>query len=508
MLKIIFGTDWVKNRNTILNMVADDVITEKPGRIVIVPELISHDYERRLCATAGDTATLYAEIISFTRMVRAVSEYAGKGTEPCLDKGGRLVAMASATRQLHSVLKSYASVETKPEFLTGLVSAVDEFKQCCVSSADLMSASKNSDGNLAQKLEELALIMDTYDGICNHGKRDPADLMNWLLEQLEDCNYAQQHTFYVDGFPDFTSQHMAILEHIILNAPDVTICFNCDKPKSDNLAFESSGDTMHHILNFAKNNDVAVEMQCVEPDHDALCNVRERLFRGSTDKNEAFRPYLSVYRGESVYQECVAAARQIRKYISEGGRYRDVAVVCANPGSYNDTLSLVFRRFNIPVYISGTENILEKPVINAFIAAVDAALGGFEQRDILNYLKSVICPLDSEVCDQLENYAVMWGIQGSMWTREWNMHPKGFGKDWNRHDTEYVERLNKAKDQAMAHLVRLQQAFQKTTDLSGQVLAIYRFIEDISLVDTFEKLADLSDSMGDHRNAQIFSQLW
>jgi ATP-dependent helicase/nuclease subunit B len=108
-------------------MIANDVTEGKSGRVLLVPELISHDVERRLCSSAGDQATLHAEVVSFTRMVRAVSDCAGKGMEPCLDNGGRLVAMAATTRQLHSVLKAYASVETKPEFLTDLVSAVDEF---------------------------------------------------------------------------------------------------------------------------------------------------------------------------------------------------------------------------------------------------------------------------------------------------------------------------------------------------------------------------------------------
>jgi len=58
-----------------------------------------------------------------------------------LDNGGRLVAMASATRQLHSLLKAYAAVETRPEFLTGLLDAVDEFKRCCIKAQDLHTAS-------------------------------------------------------------------------------------------------------------------------------------------------------------------------------------------------------------------------------------------------------------------------------------------------------------------------------------------------------------------------------
>lgn len=37
--------------------------------------------------------------------------------------------MAAAAKNLSSRLKAYAAVETKPEFLTGLIDAVDEFKR-------------------------------------------------------------------------------------------------------------------------------------------------------------------------------------------------------------------------------------------------------------------------------------------------------------------------------------------------------------------------------------------
>ena len=53
-----------------------------------------------------------------------------------MDAGGRIVAMAGAVRQIHSKLKAYASVETKPEFLNSLVEAIDEFKRCCISSSE------------------------------------------------------------------------------------------------------------------------------------------------------------------------------------------------------------------------------------------------------------------------------------------------------------------------------------------------------------------------------------
>ena len=195
MLHLLLGRDWTANRDEILNRIARDVHRRKENRILIVPELISHEMERLLCQRAGDTASRYAEVLSFTRLARRVSDSMGSAAVECLDDGGRVVAMASAARQLSSRLKAYASVETKPEFLSGLIDAVDEFKRCCISSQDLMQAAMESEGSLAQKLEELSLLMEGYDSLCSRGKRDPRDQMTWLLEQLEEGSFAQEHEF-------------------------------------------------------------------------------------------------------------------------------------------------------------------------------------------------------------------------------------------------------------------------------------------------------------------------
>ncbi len=130
MLHLILGRDWTVNRDEILRRISADVKQRQGNRILMGPELISHDMERRLCAAAGDTASRYAEVLSFTRLARRVSDIMGSAAQECLDNGGRVVAMAATARQLSSRLKAYAAVETKPEFLTGLIDAVDEFTRC------------------------------------------------------------------------------------------------------------------------------------------------------------------------------------------------------------------------------------------------------------------------------------------------------------------------------------------------------------------------------------------
>ena len=118
MLTVYIGTDWKVNRDTALHCIAEDVKARKGGRILIVPELISHDMERRLAASCGDTASRYAEVLSFSRLARRASQELSFAIEECLDNGGRVAAMAAATRNVISKLKSYAGLLSKPEFLS------------------------------------------------------------------------------------------------------------------------------------------------------------------------------------------------------------------------------------------------------------------------------------------------------------------------------------------------------------------------------------------------------
>lgn len=508
MLTVLFGTDWVANRNALLSMIVQDVKEEKGGRIWMVPELISHDTERRLCKAAGDTSCRFAEVLSFTRLYRRVCECVGHGGAECLDNGGRLIAMAAATRQLHSKLKAYASVETRPEFLLGLVDAVDEFKRCCIHAEDLMFASRRTEGVLAQKLEELSLILETYDAICLQGKRDPSDQMTWLLERLEDSTFASEHVFYVEGFPDFTRQHMEILKHLAKCAQDVVICFNCDGANTSDPAFETAANTASQLLRWAQDACVKSQIRYIEPRQDALETVRNKLFQGAIQKNDQIAKSLKVCSFNSVYDECLGAAEQIMQLVRKGARYRDISIVCGDLATYKYTIDTVLQRCHIPAYLSGTEDILEKTVITTVLAAIDAALSGFERADMVRYLKSMLSPVELSVCDLVENYAIMWNITGKRWLQPWTNHPAGLGEEWTPQAKARLDVLNIAREQLVEPLMRLRNGFHSAVSISQQVTALYEFLTDIHLSERLEVLADEMDAAGDNRNAQILDQLW
>ena len=508
MLELLLGTDWTVNTDEILRRISGDVAAERGGRILLVPELISHDMERRLCAAAGDTASRFAEVLSFTRLAQRVSDSMGVAALECLDEGGRVVAMASAARQLHSRLKAYASVETKPEFLLQLVEAVDEFKRCCISASDLQAASERTEGAFAQKLSELALLMEAYDALCRLGKRDPRDQMTWVLEQLEEGDFAGQHCFYIDGFPDLTRQNLAIVDHFIRYAPMVTVSLNCDEVGSKRLAFEKAGETAAELVRCARQAGVEVKITVLPGRKDALDGVCQRLFQGEIRQNPGLEKHLRLYTAGAVWQECELAGAEILRRVRGGARYRDMSLVCTDMEAYRPVISLVFRRMGIPVYLSGTEDILDKSAIATVLSAMEAALEGFEQKTVLRYLRSVLSPIDGETCDEVENYATVWAISGVRWKQPFTEHPDGLSGKWNKRSQQRLERIEQGRKTAIAPLLRLQQGFRDATSLADQVRAVYALLEDLQLAERLGELARNLDEGGDGRSAQILNQLW
>lgn len=491
-----------------MQMLSDDVTAEQGNRILIVPESISHNAERRLCQFCSDTVSRFAEVLSFTRLADRVASAAGCGTCECMDNGGRVVVMAAAAVQLHSKLKSYAAVETRPEFLISMVDALDEFKRSCIRAEDLQAACKKTEGSLAQKLEELALLIDTYDGICRQGKRDPSDQLTWLLEQMEDCTFAQEHTFYFDGFTDFTGQQMAIVRHLVEMAPEVVISLNCDEIGSSHPAFEKAGETAAQLMRFAKTAGIPCKLYSVPHEDGCQVKIAQSLFHGKLWKDQQICDHLCVAQCDSLSDECDFVADQIMSLVRKGKRFRDIRVVCTDLNAYRSAVNLAFSRRGIPVYLSGTEDILDMPIINTVLTALDAASGGFEQQTVIRYLRSALSPVNMDTCDQLENYAVLWNIHGDRWRKPWINHPDGLADTIDDSAKQRLDALNVAKDTALGPLLRLSSALGGATLIKQQVEGLYGFLEDIEMASRLDQLADMVSKDGNVADAQVLSQLW
>ena len=505
MLHLKYGPSWRANRDMALSLLARDVEEKRGGRILLVPEQASHAYERCLAARAGDCASRYAEVLSFTRLATRVFAQTGGGAAMTLDSGGRLLAMAAAVEQLRSQLKSYAAAGLRPEFLSGLVTAVDEFKSCCVSAQALRTASERTEGALAQKLEELSLLLEAYDGLCARFGQDPRDRMTRLLEQLELSDFARQHTLYIDGFSDFTRQELEIVAHFVEQSPQVTVMLTCDRVGSTEPGMELAGETAAALLR-CSGGRYDLEYLADPEAETPLGMLRQHLLSGPVEMVPEL-PARAVTLA-NVRQECEFAAARIRQRVQGGARYRDMAVVLAEPERYGPVLRLVLDAYGIPAYFAGVEDILCKSVLYGVLTALEASAEELEQGWVLRYLKSVLSPLTPEECDALEHYAVIWGIRGSQWAMPLTRHPQGLGAEWTQEDRQALARLEEYRSRGLTPLLRLHPILQAENTTGEKLAGVYAFLEETDAPHRLEQLAQEMESRGDGRGAQEQEQLW
>ena len=202
------------------------------------------------------------------------------------------------------------------------------------------------------------------------------------------------------------------------------------------------------------------------------------------------------------------AVHQILDLVGNGCRYRDISVVCSDLETYKPFLEMIFRRYKVPFYCSGTETILNKSVISTVLLALDAVQCGFETKGMLRYLRSALSPLDPDLCDMVENYVTIWGIRCKKWLQNWENHPEGLGCPWEEHNRQYLSMLNEARLAIITPLTHMHDQFRSAKNVQEQVTGIYQFLLEIKLEERLDQLAQEMDASGDNQSAQVLNQLW
>ena len=510
MLKLLLGRSGTGKSEALIRAIA---ATEgaRP-QLLIVPEQHSHDTERRLCAVAGNSASLYAEVLSFTRLASRVFSVAGGVARPQLDAGGRLLLMDLALKSVGDQLKVYARPSRKPQFLTQLSATVDECKAAAITPELLFRVSQELEGETGDKFSDLALICGAYDALTARWGEDPRDKLTRLAEALEQSGWAAGRDIYLDGFTDFTPQERKVLAQLMEQANSVTVALTCGSLSGEEEIFAPARRTARQLLRLAADCGVEAEAEVrVEYPGGTAPGIRaveQKLF-APVIAPERDHTGVELYRAVSPYTEVErAAARVLRLVREEGCRWRDIAVTARSMDRYGALIDLIFPRYGIPIFLARMDDVLQKPVLALVTAALDTVAGEYRYEDMFRYLKTGLTGLTMDEVDRLENYVLKWELRGSRWTQQaaWAFHPEGFGMNWSDGQREQVAQLDALRRKAAGPLEKLRRCEDRTG--SGLALALYGFLEDIDLP---SRLLDRAEQLRDGGNPTLaaeYEQLW
>ena len=462
-MRIVTGLAASGKTSMLLREIAEKAEANRGRQILLVPELNSHQMERRLAAATHNHGARTAEVLTFSRLADRVFAVVGGLAQQMLTPAGQLLTLQEAARRVQVGLTAWSGLADKPELLSETLALIDECKSCMIEPEMLFRASEESaldeDAALSAKLCDLAQILTQYDSLCEETLPDPRDRLPHLRDGLAESHVLDGAEVYLDGFLSYTPQELAIIEVMLSSGVPLTAAVTCDVELPD--VFVTGCRTLRTLTRMAERCSRSPELV------DLGAGKMPRPAGLAAVANEALLPVrqahedasgVRLYEAASPFDECEHAAAYIRRKVrDEGAHYRDFVIAARDIGPYSASLAMAMGRYDIPMFLADKPDLLSRPPMALVIGALESVRSNFGCRELFGCLKTGLTGLAWDEIDRLENYAITWKIHGAAWERDWVEHPDGYGIPVDEAAQAQLDALNELRARAIAPFAALRE---------------------------------------------------
>lgn len=469
MLNLLLGRSG-SGKSRYLREAAGKYIDSGKPVLVLVPEQFS--FETGLYFLDSDSRAIdeNVKILSFTTMIKYVFSLVGGLNKDFLDEGTSKILMSLAVESCSDSLNLYKKQIKNRSFVDTMLATINEYKSNCIASDDLLAVKAQvSNTTLKQKLEETALILDTYSTLVEGSYTHTQDILSYMAQAIEKHGIFNGYAVFIDAFTGFTGQQYRVLKAIMSQSDEVfvTLSTECRNNRVDDtsIRFRVTIDTYHRIRALADACSQQVH-ELYEPfliNRRTACSdlkaVEENLYAFPSKAYNITPQNVHIYSATNIYSECEYVASVIKQLTLSGKyRYKDIAVVCRDEDMYRGILDVTFEKFGIGYFMDKPQNINSKPLVNFIRHAFEAVGNGFNSESILRMLKTGITKYSSEDISVIENYIFTWSPK---WSQPFNNNINGFSlQEMTPQEKELLTRI----DAIRADVYEKLKAFKSATE--------------------------------------------
>ncbi|MEG0546624.1 MAG: PD-(D/E)XK nuclease family protein [Oscillospiraceae bacterium] len=486
MFHLILGRNGSGKTEYIRELFANKLLSGEKGYVIIVPEQFSFETERDMLKRIGADKMLNLEVLSFSRLAETILEKHKKNKNPRIDNGMRAVLMNMALEGLTDNLEIYKKYIGRPNLIETLLTFSSEIKQCNISPLDLTEVSNNmEDCHLKRKLYELSTIMSMYDAMVQQSYFDDLDAMTELSTVLDELDYFNKKTVAIDAFSGFTKQEKDIISKIFKGADETYITFCTDKANKDKnefSIFQNIGEEIAELKNIANENNIKIEKPLIlenkKDDKPAeLIFLEKNIFRTKKEEFKDDANAITICAASNNAEECDFVARTIKKLLREEHlRCRDIAVIERQKDTYDRELTASFKKFDIPFFEDNRQPIDTQPLMiyvrTLLLMAGDSTIS---TEELMRHLKSGLSQCTVFEIGMLQNYVVLWNINGAAWKKDFTGNPKGYGYEMDEKCEQELKNLNELRKRIIAPILAFKRDF-KDLDGEGKSKQIYDYL--------------------------------
>jgi ATP-dependent helicase/nuclease subunit B len=426
--------------------------------VFVAPKQATFQLERQLLSNPEIKGYSRLQIFSFERLARFVLKEIGAPTPNLLSEQGRVMVLRAILEELADNLEIFHTSARRMGFVEELSKQLREFQQAGLGAEKLVEVSeKNPGSRLGMKLRDLGQILQRYNRwLADHKLEDGDSLLSAAADALTSGKHSglKIEALWLDGFAQMTPQERALLRAVLPFCKEAALAFCTATSTTDPLPWYSCWSLVQENYTQCRNEfaaalpeaEIATERLEIATEKGRfsmapLLAHLERHWNAPIDYAEGSVDAVRMRQCSNPEKEATFCAREIRRHIRNGGRYREVALVLRSLESHADTLARVFNRYEIPFFLDRRESISHHPLAELTRGALRILAFDWRIPDIFRFLKSGLTRIETARIDLLENVALEHGWTRKHWRQKFVRKRDGEANE----ESNFEKQINKSR---------------------------------------------------------------
>lgn len=494
---VLGGSGSGKSYQMYQKIIEESRISEENEFLIIVPEQFTMQTQKDVVSVHPDQGIMNIDILSFLRLAYRIFEQEGGEDRPILEDLGKSMVVRKVVENKRENLTIFQSNVNKMGFISELKSLLSELLQYSITSSQLEEMIEMAEKRqmLREKLIDVKTIYEGFQEYLQKKYITAEEILDVLCEKIERSSLIKNSIICLDGFTGFTPSQYHLIAKLIQHAKKVYITITMDAREDitrldgEHKLFYLSKKTVKRLYQIA--NEVRVDIE--DPiwiakgqrayrfkDSTALQMLEQNLFRYPYQVYQKEQSDISIHRCKDSMQEVDFTIQEILRLVREEGyRYRDIAVVTGDMGSYVPIIERAFAKANLTFFLDYKKDILSNPLVEWLRSLLDLLRKDFDYESMFRYLRCGLVDISVEDVDKVENYVIALGIRGyKRWNQEWT---KVYQKDI-RID---LEQINRIRCKIIMPLVQLKESVKGKKTVEEYTKLLYSFMTKQNI---FEKI--------------------
>lgn len=497
MLKIVRGPSGSGKSHFFYDEIKNNNSNNK--KIILVPEQISHETEKKSIQTFEKDLTRNIEVYTFSRLKRNVFKEFGGNKYKYINKASKAMILFNIMLNMDEKIETFTKSMRNAGFTKTILTLLEELSGYSIDKTTLFYLGQRNDLpiKLKNKLNEIALIKSKYDEFIKDKYLDSEEEFNILMEKLLNFNALNGSHIYMDDFYFLSEQQYKIFEYLINNVSEITVTV----PRNDNLArevFKKSIEFENRIIEIAKKNNKEIKIIDIEKlnkvkkfENEELIHIEKNFFKYPHDVFKDKNENVKIFKSKDIFSEADYIAKNIIKMVrDENMRYKDIAIVSGNLSVYEKNLKIIMDEYEIPYHINKKVPINENPFIVLIRSLIEIVDKNWKYENVFSYLKTGLISLELENesnkediysnIDNLENYVLRKGIKGNKWKKDFE----------NSESDIEIEKLNEIRKIVVEPIIEFENNLKRNKNVRSICEELYNFLVNRSVTIRMEEIIE------------------